>query len=132
MPKEGQLKLQFRQVIKAGLSFGKLTMYREAFKKVLDGQDPGRVVNDVYKEFLGILGVPSQTKSIKGQKTQASHGQKASKTPSNWMRRRAIKRGKFLRFQLLYELYRRRLMHHPGQHGSLSVPITIKCSPRSL
>uniref|UniRef100_A0A8C5JJ73 Reverse transcriptase n=1 Tax=Junco hyemalis TaxID=40217 RepID=A0A8C5JJ73_JUNHY len=107
-PKEGHLKQHYRNLIKTGLSVGKFTMYREAFEKFVNGQDPGCVVNDVYNEFLGILGEPKQNTSMGRSRKKKVHDQKSGKTP-NWMSKRAIKKGKFLRFQYLFKIHRRRL-----------------------
>lgn len=75
------MKLLYHEVIRSGLLAGKFTMYQGAFEKILNGQDPQKVVNDVYEEFQRGLGGPNQDeKAAKGRKPCSSRGQRTSKT----------------------------------------------------
>lgn len=79
-PKERQLKLQYYDAIKTGLSVGRFARYQEAFEKILDGQDPQVVVNDVFEEFRGSLsGLSQSTMAARDQKPQTFHSQRAYK-----------------------------------------------------
>lgn len=81
----------------------------EAFGKALDGQDLQVVANEVYEKFrdsLSGLGL----KVSSGLKSRRPRGQKASKTKTKWMQKRAVKHGKYLRYQKLFQLHRGRLV----------------------
>lgn len=68
------------------------------------------MVSEVYEEFCGSLsGFSQDRKSSRGQKLQRSKGQKASKKKTSWMRKRAEKKGDYLRYQKLFHLHRGRL-----------------------
>lgn len=55
LPREGQLKLHYCDVIRKGLSACRFTKCQSAFEKILDGQDPQEVVNDAFENCFGGL-----------------------------------------------------------------------------
>lgn len=61
----------------------------------------------VFEECLSML--CQVTKAARDPKSRRSHGQRAPKTSTNWMQKRARKRGKYLQFQRLFYLHRGRL-----------------------
>lgn len=110
LPQEGQLKLQYWDDIWKGLSACRFPKCQKAFERILDGQDPQGMVNDAFEDcFSGLKKLSQTTKATKASESQRSRGQRASKTTANWMQKRAKRKGKYLRFQRLFDLHRGRL-----------------------
>lgn len=55
LPKKGQLKLHYCDTIRKWLSAGRFANCQGAFERILDGQDPQRVANNVFEECLSML-----------------------------------------------------------------------------
>ncbi|KAJ7428232.1 hypothetical protein WISP_01485 [Willisornis vidua] len=102
---DDQLRSHYFKKIKEGLTSRKITHYRRAFKRILKGKrDPLSVIGEATEKCYGCLSMMCQIGKTSATKKQRRNRKpkKASDGKQQWMRKRAIKRGHFLRFQDLF------------------------------
>ncbi|GAB0186306.1 mitochondrial enolase superfamily member 1 [Grus japonensis] len=108
---EGGLRSHYRRVIADWLSSEKLPILRGTFKKVIEGkEDPGILVDEAVVDCYSCLLMRSaELKVSQDRQHQVARKAGHSDPPKRWTKKRAVKRGQFLRFQRLFYLDRGKL-----------------------
>ena len=108
---EGGLRSHYRKTISERVTSGKLSILHGMFQRVIEGEEDLTTVADKAMEdcFARLAFKSSELKAGQGRPRQVAQTARPSEPPKGWMKKRAVKRGQFLRFQRLFYLDRGKL-----------------------
>ncbi|XP_005062805.1 PREDICTED: uncharacterized protein LOC101821172, partial [Ficedula albicollis] len=107
-PRKGFIRQRYQDYMGRMLASGRSFDSGDAFERIFRGEDGQAVVNECFEKFFGGSESSSQDKkSVKGRKPKKRR--KGNQRTTSWMKRRARKKGKYLRYQKLFYAHRKRL-----------------------
>lgn len=101
---DGGLRSHYWRVIYEWLTSEKLPILQGIFEKVIEGKDaPSTLVDEAIEDCYSCLFMKStELKASQGQQHQMAWQARTLEPPKEWMKKRAVKQGQFLRFQQLF------------------------------
>ena len=105
---ERGLRSHYRKVVSDWITSDKLTVLRGIFEKVIEGEkDLPTLIDEATKDRCACLFFKShELNAAQGGRPKATQRVSPSEPPKMWMKKRAKRRGQFLRFQQLFYLDR--------------------------